>query len=68
MEIVEKEEKEDIQHTEKCLNERKTLQEKTLKKYMREHHYCLREIFVTLEELESATEQEIDLEILQDIL
>lgn len=66
--VVEQEEKKDLDDSLKRLQEKRAEQEKVLKRKLREHNACLREIILNIDEMEELTKKQVDPNILKQII
>lgn len=58
--VVEQEEKNDLDDLLKRLQEKRAEQEKVLRRKLREHNACLREIILNIDEMEELTQKQVD--------
>ena len=66
--FVEQEEKKDLDDLLKSLQEKRAEQEKVLKRKLREHNACLREIILNIDEMEELTKKNVDPNMLRQII
>ena len=66
--FVEQEEKKDLDDLLKSLQEKRAEQEKVLKRNLREHNACLREIILNIDEMEELTKKKVDPNMLRQII
>lgn len=66
--FVEQEEKKDLDDLLKSLQEKRAEQEKVLKRKLREHNACLREIILNIDEMEELTKKKVDPNMLRQII
>ena len=65
---MEKEENRDLDDSLSSLQEKRTQQEKLLKRKLREHNACLREIIFDIDRLEDLTKKQVDPNTLKSII
>ena len=66
--FVDQEEKKDLDDLLKSLQEKRAEQEKVLKRKLREHNACLREIILNIDEMEELTKKKVDPNMLRQII
>ena len=66
--FVEQEEKKDLDDLLKSLQDKRAEQEKVLKRKLREHNACLREIILNIDEMEELTKKKVDPNMLRQII